>query len=424
MSQPSRYAAASAILSQESAALLSTLQGWQEDMAELRRDIHANPELGYAEHRTSALIAKALQDWGLPVERGIGGTGVVGIVRGGGKSEAASAGAIGLRADMDALPMTEINTFAHASRHPGRMHACGHDGHVAMLLTAARHFAQHFAGNPQFAGTLYLVFQPAEEGGGGARRMLEDGLLERFPMQAMFAMHNWPGIGVGRFALKPGAMLASSNEFKITVTGRGAHAAMPHLGIDPVLVATHIVQALQSIVSRNRAPQEAAVVSVTMIHAGEASNVIADTATLEGTVRTYTTEMLDLCERRLREIATHVAQAFGARSEVVFTRNYPPTLNHVRETAFCREALASLVGDANVEEFVPTMGAEDFAYFLQARPGCYFAIGNGDGAHRSGGHGAGPCTLHNPSYDFNDALLPLGAAAWVRIAERWFAARA
>ena len=379
-------------------------------LAALRRDIHAHPELGYQEERTAALIADTLGRWGIDVHRGLGGTGVVGSVRNG-----SAARAVGLRADMDALPVTERNTFAHASVHAGRMHACGHDGHTAMLLAAARYLAAH----RNFDGTVYLIFQPAEEGGGGARAMIRDGLFERFPMEAMFGIHNWPGLPVGQFALRSGPVFASSNDFSITIRGRGAHAAMPHNGIDPIPAACQIVQAFHTIISRNRPPLEGAVLSVTMIRAGEATNVIPESCELRGTVRTFTIELLDMIEERMRRITKATCEAFATSCEFEFRRNYPPTVNHARETAFTRELLGELVGAENVAEFEPTMGAEDFSYFLQEKPGCYFVIGNGDGTHRSAGHGGGPCMLHNPTYDFNDELIPLGGSMWVRLAERW-----
>ncbi len=382
-------------------------------VAAIRRDIHAHPELCFQEERTADVIAKALTEWGIPVHRGLGKTGVVGIVKNG-----SSTRAVGLRADIDALPMTEHNHFAHASRHPGKMHACGHDGHTAMLLAAAKHLSQH----RNFDGTVYLVFQPAEEGGGGAREMINDGLFERFPMEAMFGMHNWPGMKVGAFGVNPGAMMASSNEFRAVIHGKGSHAALPHLGVDPVPVACQMVMAWQTIVTRNRRPIDPGVISATMIHTGEAINVVPDSAEIRGTVRTFSMEVLELIERRMREVAEHTAAAFGASCEFEFKRNYPPTVNHAAETEFVRGVLAQVVGAENVQAFEPTMGAEDFSFFLQAKPGCYFVIGNGDGAHREGGHGLGPCMLHNPSYDFNDELIPLGATAWVRIAEQWLRA--
>lgn len=381
-------------------------------MAAIRRDIHAHPELSFQERRTADLVAAKLTEWGIPIHRGLGGTGVVGILRQGNSPRA-----IGLRADMDALPVQEGNTFAHASRHDGKMHACGHDGHTAMLLAAAQHLAQH----RHFDGTVYLIFQPAEEGGAGANEMIKDGLFEKFPMEAVFGMHNWPGMRAGTFALSPGPVMASSNEFKITIHGKGGHAAMPHNAVDPVLVACQMVQAFQTIVSRNIKPIDAGVISVTMIHAGHATNVIADSCELQGTVRTFTLEVLDLIEARMGEVAQNLCAAFGARCEFVFERNYPPTINADLEAAFARKVMAGLVGEGNVLKQEPTMGAEDFAYMLLAKPGAYAFIGNGDGMHREMGHGGGPCSLHNPSYDFNDELIPLGASYWVKLAEAWLA---
>jgi hippurate hydrolase len=381
-------------------------------LAAVRRDIHAHPELCFEEQRTSDLIARTLEGWGIPTHCGLGKTGVVGIVRNG-----KSTRAVGLRADIDALPMTEHNEFAHASRHAGKMHACGHDGHTAMLLAAARHLASH----RNFDGTVYLVFQPAEEGGGGAREMIKDGLFERFPMEAIFGAHNWPGLAVGQFALCAGPAFASSNVFRIRIRGKGAHAAMPHNGIDPVPAACQMVQAFQNVLTRNKHPLDTGVISVTKIHAGEAVNVIPDTCVVEGTVRTFTEEVLVLIERRMKTIAEGTCAAFDADCEFTFVRQYPATVNHVVETEFVRGVLGELAGAQNVLEFRPTMGAEDFSYFLRTKAGCYFLIGNGDGDHREGGHGPGPCLLHNPSYDFNDDLIPLGGTAWVRIAEAWLA---
>ena len=384
-------------------------------MAALRRDIHAHPELCFEEVRTADLVAKKLADWGIPVHRGLGTTGVVGIVHG--RDGGACGRAIGLRADMDALPMQEFNTFAHASQHAGKMHACGHDGHTAMLLAAAHHLADH----RDFDGTVYLIFQPAEEGGGGAREMIQDGLFDLFPMEAVFGMHNWPGMPAGTFAVSPGPVMGSSNEFKITIRGKGGHAALPHTGIDPVPIACGMVQTFQTIISRNKKPVDAGVISVTMIHAGEATNVVPDSVELQGTVRTFTTEVTDLIEKRMRQIAEHHCAAHDAKCEFEFVRNYPPTVNSAPEAEFARKVMAGIVGEANVLVQEPTMGAEDFAFMLQAKPGAYCFIANGDGAHREMGHGGGPCTLHNPSYDFNDDLIPLGATYWVKLAEAWLA---
>ncbi|OIQ89817.1 putative hydrolase YxeP [mine drainage metagenome] len=380
---------------------------------DIRRDIHAHPELCFEEVRTSDTIAALLTGWGVDVHRGLGKTGVVGVIsgsRGPGRS-------IGLRADIDALPVTEKNTFAHASIHQGKMHACGHDGHTAMLLAAVH----HLRANRDFAGRVVCIFQPAEEGGGGAREMIKDGLFEKFPVDAVFGMHNWPGLPAGHFALKAGPVMASSNEFRIVVRGKGSHAAMPHLGLDPVPVACQMVQGFQTILTRNKNPQEAGVISVTMIHAGEATNVVPDTAEIQGTVRTFTTALLDLIETRMREIATHIAAAFGVQCDFEFVRNYPPTVNHAAQTAFAHRVMAELVGEEAIHEFEPSMGAEDFAFMLEKRPGAYVIIGNGGGDHRSPGHGAGPCTLHNASYDFNDDIIPLGASFWVELSRRWLA---
>jgi hippurate hydrolase len=379
-------------------------------MQRLRRDIHAHPELSFEERRTADLITRSLKEWGIPVHTGLAKTGVVGIVKGGDSGRA-----VGLRADIDALPMTEHNRFAHASVHPGKMHACGHDGHTAMLLSAAKYLSVH----RNFNGTVYLIFQPAEEGGGGALEMIKDGLFDLFPMEAVFGAHNWPGMPVGSFALRPGPVFASSNEFKITIRGKGAHAAMPHHGIDPLLVACQLVQSFQTIISRNKRPLDAGVLSVTMMRAGEATNVIPESCEIEGTVRTFTVDVLDMIERRMREISHATCQAFDATCEFTFERGYPPTINHPAETGFVRELLSSWVGAHRVQEFEPTMGAEDFSFFLREKPGCYLMIGNGEGSHRPGGHGAGPCMLHNPSYDFNDELIPLGGSMWVKLAEAW-----
>jgi len=389
--------------------LVEPITAFQPELEQIRRDLHAHPELCYEEQRTSDVVAARLTEWGIPVVRGLGLTGVVGIIKNG-----SSARAIGLRADMDALPMQEVNTFQHASRHPGKMHACGHDGHTAMLLGAAHYLATH----RNFDGTVYVIFQPAEEGGGGAQRMIDDGLFEQFPMEAVYGMHNWPGIDVGSFGVTAGPMMASSNEFDVIVRGKGAHAAQPHKGVDPVMVAVQIAQSWQTIISREKNPLDTAVLSITQIHAGSATNVIPDEAVLIGTVRTFTTEVLDLIERRMQEIANHTAAGFNAEVDFTFKRNYPPLINHAAQTAFAVEAMKAVVGadkvDINVE---PTMGAEDFAFMLQAKPGCYVFIGNGEGAHRAGGHGLGPCQLHNASYDFNDTLLPIGASFWVKLAE-------
>ena len=392
--------------------LIDPIVKFASEIQQIRRDIHAHPELCYEENRTAELVAQKLTQWHIPVIRGLGLTGVVGMIKKGNSHRA-----VGLRADMDALPMQENNTFAHTSKHPGKMHACGHDGHTAMLLGAAHYLAEHGT----FNGTVYVIFQPAEEGGAGAQRMIHDGLFEQCPMDAVFGMHNWPGSPTGSFGVKSGPMMASSNEFQVTVTGKGAHAAQPHKSIDPIMVAMQIAQSWQTIISRNVSPVDSAVVSVTQIHSGSATNVIPDQATLIGTVRTFSTAVLDLIEKNMKRIAEHTSLAFGATVDFQFKRNYPALINHVNETALCVEVLKNIVGKDNVDTHIePTMGAEDFAYMLQAKPGCYVFIGNGDGTHRESGHGLGPCNLHNASYDFNDQLLPLGATYWVRLAEHFF----
>ena len=393
--------------------LIEPILQFHNELQNIRRTIHAHPELSFEEVQTSELVATKLTEWGIPVIRGMGVTGVVGVIKNG-----SSQRAIGLRADMDALPLQEFNSFEHHSVHDGKMHACGHDGHTAMLLGAAYYFSKH----KNFDGTVYVIFQPAEEGGGGAKRMMEDGLFERCPMDAVFGMHNWPGAATGSMGVTAGPMMASSNEFEVIINGKGAHAAQPHMGIDPIMVAVQVAQSWQTIISRNKNPIDAGVLSITQIHSGSATNIIPDSASLIGTVRTFTMGALDLIEKRMREIAEHTCAAFGATLEFEFKRNYPPLINHAQETAFAIDVMQSVVGKAQVMTNVePTMGSEDFAYMLQEKAGCYVFIGNGDGEHRPLGHGLGPCNLHNPSYDFNDELLPIGASYWVRLAEEFLA---
>lgn len=395
--------------------LLADIAQDHDALIALRRDIHAHPELCFHEERTADVVEAQLKALGLTPHRGLGTTGVVAVITG--RDGGASGKSIGLRADMDALPMQELNTFAHASQHPGKMHACGHDGHTAMLLGAARYLAKH----RDFDGSVVLIFQPAEEGGGGAREMIQDGLFERFPMDAVFAIHNWPGLPVGSLAVSKGPVMASSNDFHISVQGKGAHAAMPHLGLDPVPVACQIVQAFQTIVTRNLHPNDTAVISVTQINAGTTTNVIPNNCEMAGTVRTFTLEVLDQIEQRMGEVVAQISAAFGMTATFEFNRNYPPTINHAAEAAFVREVACEVFGGDAVPEQVPSSGAEDFSYMLMQKPGAYLFLGNGDGDHRSPGHGAGPCMLHNPSYDFNDALLPLGTQFWVRLVQRWLA---
>jgi amidohydrolase len=393
--------------------LIDRIVQFRAEIQAIRRDLHAHPELAYEEHRTRDKVAQLLAGWGIEVHGGLGGTGVVGVLRNG-----ASRRSVGLRADMDALPIAEANRFDHASRHAGRMHACGHDGHTAMLLGAAKYLAE----TRPFDGTVNFIFQPAEEGGAGAQKMIDDGLFEKFPCDAVFGMHNWPGIKVGQFATTPGPMMASGNRFEITVTGKGAHAAMPHLGVDPVFVAVQIVQGLQGIITRNKKPIDSAVLSVTIIKAGDAVNVVPDTAFISGGVRTFEPAVTDLVEERMHRIAQLTAEAHGASAQVKFERYYPATVNDPAQAAFAAEVAAEMVGAENVfAQCEPTMGSEDFSYMLLARPGAYIQIGNGDGSHRLTGHGEGPCMLHNASFDFNDELIPVGATFWVRLVEKFLA---
>ena len=391
--------------------LIPEIQAAQGEIQGLRRTIHAHPELRYEETQTSDLVASKLTEWGIEVHRGMGKTGVVGVLkRGSGKRM------VGLRADMDALPIQELNTFDHRSHNDGKMHACGHDGHTAMLLGAAQYLARH----GQFDGTIVFIFQPAEEGGAGAKAMIDDGLFKQFPVDAVFGIHNWPGMPAGHFGVTEGPIMASSNEFRIEIRGVGSHAALPHNGRDPVFTAVQIANGLQSIITRNKKPLDTAVLSITQFHAGDAVNVVPNTAWLAGTVRTFTTETLDLIESRLRKIAESTAEAYDCSVDITFHRNYPPTVNSSAEAQFAAEVMREVVGenrvDANIE---PTMGAEDFSFMLLEKPGCYAFLGNGEGGHREAGHGAGPCMLHNASYDFNDQLLPVGSSYWVHLATRF-----
>jgi len=384
-----------------------------EDIVALRRDLHAHPELCYEEHRTAKVVADALRGWGIETHTGIAKTGVVGVVRHGSSDRA-----IMLRADMDALPMQEENQFEHRSRHDGKMHGCGHDGHTAMLLAAARHLQRHGG----FDGTVYLCFQPAEEGGAGGRAMIQDGLFERFPCEAVFGMHNWPGLPAGSFGVCAGPMMAAANGFRITVRGKGGHAAAPQDCNDPVPALFAIGQSLQTILTRSKRPLDAAVLSITQVQAGgSVINVIPDSAWMGGSVRAYSDEVVGLIERRMREIAGSIAAAHGCEAEVFFERRYPALVNTEAETAFCLDVAREVAGEGRARVIEPAMASEDFAFLLQARPGCYIFLGNGDGEHRMAGHGLGPCMLHNASYDFNDALIAPGATYWVRLAQRYLA---
>ncbi|MCG8691120.1 MAG: M20 family metallopeptidase [Minwuiales bacterium] len=386
---------------------IDKIAAFHEEMTEWRRDIHAHPELGFEENRTSDLVAEKLASFGCEVHRGLGKTGVVGSLRVGNSPRA-----IGLRADMDALPLQETNTFAHKSRHDGRMHACGHDGHTTMLLGAARYLAE----TRDFEGSVHFIFQPAEEGLGGGEAMVRDGLFEQFPVDAVFGMHNRPGMAVGKFALRPGPMMAGGSSFDLKVTGTGAHGARPESGVDSVVVAAHIATALQTIVSRNARPQETAVLSITQIHAGDAYNVIPEQAVLRGTARAFSSETMDLIATNMQRIAEGVAAGFGARAELDFRKIFPPLVNDRDETRFAADVAASLVGEENVNRDGPTiMASEDFSFMLNACPGAYITIGNGDGE--------GGCEVHNPGYDFNDEALPLGASYFARLVETRLAKR-
>jgi len=382
--------------------VIEEIRTFHDDLTLWRRDIHAHPELGFEEQRTSDLVAAKLASFGIEVHRGIGKTGVVGRLRVGNSPRT-----IGLRADMDCLPILEANSFAHRSTHDGRMHACGHDGHTTMLLGAARHLAQ----SRDFDGTVHFIFQPAEEGQGGAATMIKEGLFDEFPCDVIFGMHNRPGLEIGKFQIRPGAMMAGGAFFDISVTGRGAHGARPEAGIDPVLAASHITTALQSIVARNVRAVDTAVVSVTQIHAGDAYNVIPERAVLRGTVRCFSHAVMSLVEERMRGIAEGVAGGFGATASLDFRFLFPPVVNHADETRFIADTAAELVGEDNVNRQGPlTMASEDFACMLERVPGAYIQIGNGDGE--------GGCEVHNPGYDFNDAALPYGAALFTRLVER------
>jgi amidohydrolase len=373
-----------------------------DDLTTWRRDIHAHPELGFEERRTSDLVAAKLAEFGCEVYRGIGKTGVVGRLRAG-----ASPRSVGLRADMDALPIQEANSFDHRSRHDGRMHACGHDGHTTMLLGAARYLAE----TRNFDGTINFIFQPAEEGLGGAEAMVKEGVFDRFPSDAIFGMHNSPGLAVGKFTIRTGPMMAGCAFFDITVAGRGAHGARPEAGIDPVIAASHIAAALQTIVSRNVRPVDTAVVSITRFHAGDAYNVIPEQAVIGGTVRAFENETLGLIEQNMRRMASGVAGGFGAAAEVDFRVVAIPLINDAAEAAFLADSAAELVGADNVDRNgVLVMASEDFSYMLNHSRGAYIRIGNGDEP--------GGCQVHNPGYDFNDAILPLGASLFALLAER------
>jgi hippurate hydrolase len=376
-----------------------------DELTQVRHDIHAHPELGFEEERTADIVAAKLKEYGCEVHRGLATTGVVGTIRRGN-----SLRAIGLRADMDCLPMQEMNEFAHRSTHDGKMHACGHDGHTTMLLGAAKYLAK----TRDFDGTVHFIFQPGEEGHGGGQVMVEQGLFEKFPCDAVFAMHNRPGMPVGSMGTRPGALLAATDRFEIKVVGKGTHAAHPHSGNDPFVIAAQIVLALQTIVSRNTDPVDSAVVSVGFMRGGSAFNVIPDEVTIGGTVRSFLPRTQDMIERRIGEVVRGTAAAFGGTAELAYRRGYPPTINHEDETYFAADVAAEVCGDAQVSRTVPpTLGGEDFSYMLQRVPGAMLWLGNGPGE--------GGCFLHNARYDFNDTALPYGVSFFVRLAERFLA---
>ncbi|MBE7939899.1 MULTISPECIES: M20 aminoacylase family protein [Ramlibacter] len=391
--------------------LLQALKAQAAPFVALRRDLHRHPELAFAEHRTADVVARQLAAWGYEVATGLGGTGVVGTLRRGTGTRR-----LGLRADMDALPIDEASGAAWSSTHAGVMHACGHDGHTAMLLAAAEHLALR----GRIDGTLHLIFQPAEEGGGGAVRMMEDGLFDRFPCDAVFAMHNMPGHPQGHLVLREGPMMASSDYVTITVEGTGGHGAMPHRAADPVVAACAIVMALQTVVSRNVDPQQAAVVTVGAFNAGRANNVIPASAKLELSVRALDREVRALLEQRIKALAAAQAESFGVRAQVDWRRGYSVLVNTRAETDFARGVALELLGPERVTLQGPALtGSEDFAFMLERVPGSYLLIGNGDG---SDGHAAGACMVHNPGYDFNDDNVAVGGAYWVLLAERFLSA--
>ena len=374
-------------------------------IAALRKDLHAHPELAFAERRTAAVVTAHLEKLGIEVHSGLASTGVVARI-----SAGSSRRAIGLRADMDALPLAELNDFAHRSTHEGCMHACGHDGHTAMLLGAAEALAA-MRDQAAFDGTVYLIFQPAEEHEGGARVMVEDGLFERFPMDAVFGLHNWPGLPAGSLAVAEGPVMAGADRFEIAITGRGVHAAMPHLGSDSVLAGAALVQALQALVSRATDPLEPAVVSVTRFHAGHADNILPETATLGGTVRTFKPTLQTAIESGMQRICRSIELAHGVEVRLDFARGYPPTVNAADAAALCGEVAAEVAINGQVfRNLPPSMGAEDFAYLSAMAPGCYVWLGNGPGE--------GGCMLHSPHYDFNDAVIPTGIRYWLRLVEK------
>jgi amidohydrolase len=380
----------------------------QPDIQAWRREIHEHPELLYEVHRTAAFVADRLREFGCDeVATGLGRTGVVGVIKGRKPAGSADIKVIGLRADMDALPIEEATDLPYASKNPGLMHACGHDGHTAMLLGAARYLAE----TRNFAGDAVVIFQPAEEGGAGAAAMIKDGLMDRFAIDQVYGMHNGPGIPVGSFAIRPGPIMAATDSVDIRIEGLGGHAARPHICIDSVMVGAQLITALQSIVSRSIDPLESAVISICEFHAGDARNVIPQTAVLKGTVRTLTKKVRELVEKRIREVVAGVAQITGAKIDLAYERGYPVTVNHAAQTDVAIGVAKEIAGEANVHESPPMMGAEDFSYMLEARPGAFIFCGNGDSAG-----------LHHPAYNFNDEAIVFGTSYWIKLVENTLAA--
>ena len=382
--------------------IIPAIEQYQNEMTRWRRDIHAHPEIAFDEHRTAKIVAEKLESFGIEVETGIAGTGVVGTLKKGRGNRA-----IGLRADLDALPILEANDFDHRSQQDGLMHACGHDGHTCMLLGAARHLAE----NDDFEGTVHFIFQPAEENEGGGKAMVEAGLFDKYPVESIFGMHNIPGMPVGTFAIKPGPMMAAFDIFRVKIIGRGGHAAMPQFTIDPIVIATKIVEAYQSIISRFTDPQDPVVLSVTQFHAGDAYNVIPNDVEISGCTRCFSPKIQERLEKQMRHMATEICSAYGATCEFHYERRYPPTINSGAEAQIAAQVASDIVGADKVNrQPKPAMGSEDFAFMLMEKPGSYIWIGNGDGE--------GSCMVHNPGYDFNDEILSLGATYWVRMVEQ------
>ncbi len=383
-------------------AIYNRIADFHDEMKGWRHAIHAHPETAFEEVKTGDLVAEKLESFGIEVDRGLAKTGVVGVLKNGTSSKK-----IGLRADMDALHIQELNEFEHRSKVDGKMHACGHDGHTVMLLGAAKYLSE----TKNFDGTIYFIFQPAEENEAGARVMVEDGLFDKFPAEAVYGLHNIPGIPVGQAAVEPGPRMASADFFEITVTGIGAHGGFPHTGVDPIVVTSEIVLALQRIVSRSVDPMKQAVISVTQFNSGFTTNVIPETATIAGTTRAFLPEVQDLMESQMEQVVAGICQAHGATYNFTYDRRYPPTINTVDETKVARAAAVDILGEENIlVDPAPAMGSEDFAWMLKEKPGCYIWLGNGQGEF-------GGCDVHNPNYDFNDEILTIGASYWAKLAE-------